>query len=498
MIGHRELEFGDYLSIVRRRLWLILIPALIVPVLAYTVSLKLPNRYTSQTLVLVEQQKVPDNFVKPVVAEDWNQRLITMQEQILSRSRLEPIILKYDLYHQELGKATMEDVLERMRKAILVNPLKGDSGGVPGFYISFTASDPKIAQKVCGEITSIFMDENVKARQQSAQGTTDFLSSQLEEAKRTLDSQDAALAAFKSKYLNQLPGRDSTNLAMLTSLNAQIDALTQTMTQAEQQKTYLQSMLAQQLATWKNRQGEGSADPDSLEKRRAVLQSELLNLQARYTPDHPDVIKAKAALSQIDQKIADGNSQAPETKVSTKKSTANEPTEIAQLRLSIRQVDDTIKNKLKEQERVQGDIRTYQARIQLSPMVEEEFKKLTRDYQTAQTFYDDLLGKRRQSEMATELERRQQGEQFRVMDPPNLPQRPTFPNRLMITLGGLAAGLVLGAGSAAVLELRDQSLRTEQDVMASLKLPILGSIPALGEEVPKREKRTSNKSLVGV
>ena len=180
MIGHRELEFGDYLAIVRRRLWLILIPALIVPVLAYTVSLKLPNRYTSQTLVLVEQQKVPDNFVKPVVAEDWNQRLITMQEQILSRSRLQPIILKYDLYHQELAKTAMEDVLEKMRKSILVNPIKGDSGGVPGFYISFTASDPKVAQEVCGEITSLFMDENVKARQQSAQGTTDFLSSQLE------------------------------------------------------------------------------------------------------------------------------------------------------------------------------------------------------------------------------------------------------------------------------------------------------------------------------
>ena len=131
-------------------------------------------------------------------------------------------------------------------------------------------------------------------------------------------------------------------------------------------------------------------------------------------------------------------------------------------------------------------------------MVEEEFKKLTRDYQTAQTFYDELLNKRRQSEMATELERRQQGEQFRVMDPPNLPQRPTFPNRLMITLGGLAAGLVLVPAQQPSWNYDDQSIRTEQDVTASLKLPILGSIPALGEEVPKREKGSNQESLVGV
>lgn len=493
MVGNRELEFGDYLAIARRRLWLIVVPTLVLPIVTYMVSLKIPNRYTSQTLVLVEQQKIPDSFVKPVVSEVLNQRLATMQEQILSRSRLQPIIEKYGLYKNDFGKVPIEDILDRMRKLISVKPIESEAGNrdeVPGFYVSFTSDNPRTAQQVCGEITSMFIEENLKGRQELAQGTTEFLISQLDEAKRKLDEQDASLAAFKSKYLNQLPGRDETNLTMLSSLNGQLDALTQTITQAQQQKTYLESLLAQQVTAWKSKQEEGGGDPDDLEKRRAALQAQLLDLQARYTPDHPDVIKTKAAIVQIDKKIAaPGEALVAQTKASTKKSTAIEPTDIVQLRLSIRQVDSSIKSKIAQQERIQDDIKTYQSRIQLSPMVEEQYKKLTRDYQTAQTFYDELLNKKRQSEMATELERQQQGQQFRVMDPPNLPEKPTFPNRLMITLGGLAGGIALGASSAVLLEFRDQSLRTEKDVIAALRLPMLASIPILGEDETEREKK---------
>lgn len=497
MIGKRELEFADYVAILRRRFWLILVPALVVPVLAYMVSLKIPNRYTSQTLVLVEEPKVPDSFVKSVVSEQLTQRLTTMSEQILSRTRLQPIIEKYGLYKKERAKAPIEDVLDRMRKNVAVTPIRGagNAADVTGFYISFTSDTPKTAQLVCTEISSMFIEENLRVRQQMAQGTTEFLSSQLDEAKRKLDEQDAALATFKTKYLNQLPERDSTNLTMLTSLNGQLDAVTQSITQAEQQKTYLESLLAQQVATWKSKQVEGAGDPEDLEKRRTVLQGELIALQGRYTADHPDVIKKKQEIAMIDKKIADANDLIAAGKVSTKKSTALEPNEIVQLRSSIHQLDSSVKSKLADQERIQQDIRTYQARIQLSPIVEEEYKKLTRDHQTAQTFYDELLGKKRQSEMATELEQQQQGEQFRVMDPPNLPEKPTFPNRMLITFAGFAMGLAFGGGLAFILESRDQSFRTEQDVVAILKLPVLASIPKVAEDGPAEQKR--KKELVG-
>jgi len=176
MLGSRQLTWSDYVSMARRRWWIILIPTILVPVITYGVCLLIPNQYTSKTSVLVEQQKVPDTFVKSVVAEEINHRLATMQEQILSRTRLQPIIERFGLYKNEAGKKATEELLEKMRKSISVSAVKADfgdrTGGLPGFYISFTADDPKVAQQVCAEITSMFVNENLRVREQHAQGNS--------------------------------------------------------------------------------------------------------------------------------------------------------------------------------------------------------------------------------------------------------------------------------------------------------------------------------------
>ena len=493
MLGNRQLTWSDYVSMARRRWWIIAIPTVLAPILAYAGSLWIPNRYTSKTSVLVEQQKVPDSFVKPVVEEEINQRLATMQEQILSRTRLQPIIEHDGLYRGDVGKVPMEDLLERMRKSISVSAVRADfgdrTGGLPGFYISFSADDPKVAQQVCGEITSMFVNENLRQRQQHAQGTTDFLKSQVEEAKRTLDEQDAKLAAFKDKYLNQLPGDEQTNLTMLNALNNRMEAVNQAISAAQQQRTFTEGMLARQRAEWKSSQVEGSIGaPDDLQKQRTKLQAQLLDLQTRYTADHPDVIKAKAMLGELDKKIAAANAAGNDTQSSDTKNIASEPKELLQLRLSLKSIDDAIVAKQKEQDQVQKQIRVFQGRISASPQVEEEYKALTRDHLGAQAFYEDLLKKQRESEMATDLERRQEGEQFRVLDPPSLPERPTFPDRLMISLCGLGFGLCLGGGIVFLLEAKDQSLRTEPDVVAALKLPVLVSLPRIDDAVPEEAK----------
>jgi polysaccharide chain length determinant protein (PEP-CTERM system associated) len=484
MLGTRQLTWGDYVSILRRRWWIVMIPTLLVPIFAYVGSLWIPNRYTSKTSVLVEQQKVPDAFVKPVVAEELNQRLATMQEQILSRTRLQPIMERFSLYKKDVGKSSTEELLDRMRKALTVSAVKADfgdrTGGLPGFYISFTADDPKVAQQVCAEITSMFVSENLRVREQHAQGTTDFLKGQVEEAKRNLDEQDSKLAAFKGKYINQLPGDEQTNLAMLNSLNGRLDAINQAISQAQQQKTYLDGMLARQEAEYKSSKVEGGiGTPIDLEKKRNELQAQLLDLQNKYTADHPDVIKTKSLLAQLDKKIAAASAAGNDTKSDTTKDLAAEPKEMTQIRLSIRQNDDLMKAKIQQQEQVQRDIRVFQGRVSASPLVEEQYKVMTRDYQSAQTFYEDLLKKQRESEMATDLERKQQGEQFRVLDPPSLPEKPTFPNRWNFALGGLAGGLCLGGGIVLLLEAKDQSFRTEPDVVAILKLPVLVTIPRI-------------------
>ena len=478
MLGDRELTFEQYLAILKRRVWWIVIPTIVIPLFAYLVSLLIPNRYTSLTLVLVEQQKVPDNFVKPVVSEGLDERLATMQEQILSRTRLQPLIERFGLFPNDLGKVPMEDLVERMRKLVAVTPVSADfgtrTGGLPGFYISFSARDPHLAQQVCGEITSMFMQENLRAREQTAEGTTEFLSSQLDEAKRKLDEQDQKLAAFKERYINQLPGQEQTNISILASLNAQLDAANQTIARAEQDQTFDQSQLNQQLAAWKASQS--GSDSDSLEKKLQDLQSQLSALEARYTPDHPDVIKTKNEIAELKKQL--GQEPVPDT--SQARSAQLEPPEIRALRSQIHQLESLKNEKSKQQEDLQKQIQAYQSRVQMSPMVEEQYKGLTRDYQTALNFYNELLAKKTQSAMATDLERKQQGEQFRVMDPPNLPEKPAWPNRPLVALGGLVGGLALGCGLGFLVELRDKTLHSDQDVVFYLNLPVLTQIPNIG------------------
>jgi uncharacterized protein involved in exopolysaccharide biosynthesis len=185
------------------------VPAILGPAIAYAISLKLPNSYTSQALVLIERQRVPDSFVRPVVTEDLNARLGSMQEQTLSRTRLRPIIERYGLFKDNVGQETTEDLVTRMRKAIELTPVKAvvntGYGDLPGFYVAVTLDNPRIAQQVCAELTSMFIEEDLHRREQSAQGTTDFLQSQLDDAKRRLDGQDAKLAQFKRKYMGSLP-----------------------------------------------------------------------------------------------------------------------------------------------------------------------------------------------------------------------------------------------------------------------------------------------------
>lgn len=483
MFGNRELTLDDYLVMLRRRKWMVLIPTLVVPILAYMVSLKLPNSYTSKTLVLVENQKVPENYVKPIMTEDLSYRLGTMQEQILSRTRLQPIIERFHLYE---SSSAIDDKLGEMRKAISVKPVLPDvgqrTGGVPGFSVAYTYRDPRTAQQVCSEITSMFMEENLKARQQSAQGTTEFLEKQLEESKQKLDEQDAKLAAFKSKYIGQLPEQEQTNMGLLNGLNTQLDATNSAITRTQQDKTMAESLLGQQLASWRASQKmEGSNDPEMLQKQLADLQNKLLALRARYTEDHPDVMKAKNEIEKMRERLheAEASASTPSTPDATKKTSLMEPANIQQLRLQIEQQKSFIKSKSEEQTRLEQQIRTIQSRVQMTPMVEEQYKGITRDYTTALGFYNELLAKKNSSQMATSLEMRQQGEQFRVMDPPNLPERPSFPNRPLIALGGLGGGLILGVVIAFAMELFDKSLRTEEDVQLYLGLPALAAVPIL-------------------
>ena len=483
MLGHRSLGVEDYVAILKKRWWILVLPAVLFAVIGYGVTHFIAPVYVSQTLVLIEEQKVPDTFVKPVISADLDSRLASMREQILSRSRIQPIIEKYNLYGTKLA---MDDRIDIARKSIQIKPIHSEitqSRGLPGFFISFTAGDAKTAQLVCGEITSLFVNENLHSREQSAQGTTDFLKGQLADAKRSLDDQDAKLADFQKRYVGKLPGEGSPNVNMLTSLNTQLEASTQALARMEQDKNYGESILAQQVQSYADSQARNST-PGATVVPQQDLQAELralvaqeADLSAHYTADYPDVIAIKRKIADVRKQIA--AAPAPGAVASTLSATpANrfEPLPIQQLRAQLRAAELAIKQKREEQAQIQSSIRTYQDRIESSPMVEAQYKDLTRDYQTAQSFYEQLLAKMSQAKMATDLELRQQGEQFKVMDEPNLPDGPTFPKKSVFTGGGFAMGLGLGLLIVGLLEYRDTALRSERDVYAFTKLPTLAVI----------------------
>jgi polysaccharide chain length determinant protein (PEP-CTERM system associated) len=502
MSENRELTMDDYLAMLRRRLKVILIPTLLAPLAGFGISYVFSPKYTSQSTVLVEGQKVPDSYVQPVITADFTQRVQTLSQEVVSPSKLIPMIQTLALSNPALIKSEDQSkIISSIQATMSVQPVitsmsdaanaAGIAGAkkrkpsstdepVPGFTVSYTDSNPLRAQKVCNALTDLIVNENLSSRAEVAKSTTDFLSRQVDDAKRALDEQDAKLAAFKKQYMGQLPGDSDNNMKMLMSLNSQLDASTQTLSRAEQDKAYTESMLASQIAAWKSSQS--STNPQTLEQELAQLQAQLLQLQARYTDDHPDVIKTKADIAEVTKKLKEVNAATDSSTDTTEKANAAEPPEIRQLRLQIHQYQSVIEQSTADQKRMQADINVYQSRTNMSPNVEEQYKLLTRDNDNAQAFYKDLLAKKSSSELGVSMEDQQEGEQMQPLGPAGLPDSPSFPNRPLLAAGGLGVGLALGGIIAIWLEVSDKSIRTEKDAAAIMDLPLLISVPWLGEE----------------
>jgi polysaccharide chain length determinant protein (PEP-CTERM system associated) len=496
-MDQRELTTADYLAMIRRRWVLIVGLALSGPLLAYGVSRLLPEKFKSQTLVLIEQPTVSNKIVESLDTTDINQRLASMQSQILSRSRLEPIIHQFNLYPQYVNRELMDELVLRLQKAIEVTPIlpmaETRAQQLPGFYIAVTLDNARNAQGVCTALTSMFIEQNLRLRQENSEVTTRFLAQELATAKASLDEQDGKLAAFKSHHIGELPDDEQTNLNLLTGLTSQLDASTQALVRAQQDKTFTESLLSQQVAAWQAAQT--GHDPETLEQQLSVLQAHLATLQSSYTDDYPDVIRAKNDIAVLQKKIADGEGQNKASTNTKGPKTSVEPAQIQQLRAQVHNDDLMIAAKTKEQEQIRKQINLYQDRVQSSPAVEQQYKELTRGYQTALESYNELQKKRDDSAMATNLERKQEGEQFRVLDPANLPEKPDFPNRPLFALGGLFGGLALGLGIAYLLEIKDSSFKTERDVEFALHLPVLAMVPAIELLLAKNGKKNENVEI---
>jgi polysaccharide chain length determinant protein (PEP-CTERM system associated) len=488
MIKNGEITISEVKRILRHYWWILPIAVVGCGALGFLAATVLPKKYTSETLVLVDQPTVPTEFVKSVVTDDLNHRLASMQEQILSRTRLEPIIEKFGLYAKERRRKNMEDLVERLRTAVTVKPMDPMPGteknNLPGFYVDVTFDNPQSAQQICTEITSMFMQQNTREREQQAVSTTSFLSAQLEEAKRKLDDQDQKLAIFKRQYLGSLPEEQQTNLSVLSGLNSQLEANVQALSRAQQDKTFNESLLSQQEAGAAIMGPISQNNAETPEQQLNAMEGQLASLQARYTPEHPDVVKMKSQIEEFKKRMT--AEPKPNDRVA-KTVPKIESFQIQQLRAKLRQDDLNIADLTKRQAQIQEQITQLQGRLQASPVVEQQLKEITRSYQTAQDFYNELLKKRQQSAMATDLEHQQESEQFRVLDPPSLPDKPSFPKRTDFAGAGLVAGLALALAIMYLIALLDKSMHTERDVEVCLNIPVLTTVPLLDDPLSGRK-----------
>lgn len=496
MISHRELTMEDYIAIARRRIWLFVVPGIVFSICAYTTSLFLAARYKSETVVLVEAPAVSPDLIPLRVGGDTNQRLATMREEILSRTRLQQIIEKFSLYREEIGRLPTEQLVARLRDSIDVSAVRPmdrtNASGLPGFTIDVVAGQPQLAQQICAEITSMFLQQNVVISERKADDTTDFINKQLQDAKAKLDEQDARLADFQRRYMGSLPDESQTNFSLLSGLSTQLESVTQAINRAQQDKVFLESALGQEISATKLT--EAGADPDQLSRQLKALEDQLASLRTRYTDDHPDVMKIKNEITELQQRMKEQAASAQQANDANKVGVPVDTPRVVQLRAQLHQLDVTIEDSTAEQARLQLEIKRVQAKLELTPAVAQQYKALTRDYQTALGIYNDFLRKQSESEVSRDLLRRQQGEQFRVLDPPSLPQQPTFPNRRLFAFGGLAGGLGLGLAIAFVLEAHDTTFRTEHDVEHLLKLPTLAVIPLANRGKGNRQNGTSKIS----
>jgi protein tyrosine kinase modulator len=484
----RVLTPQDYLATLRRRWLFVAVPLVAGLAISYALIRLLPKSYTSQALMLVEQQQIPHKLVEPVITEDLDARIANIEEQTLSRTRLQPIIERYNLFKNSSGDQSMDALVLLLQNAVEITPVKPmvktKVETIPGFYLSVTLDNPRVAQEVCNDIASMFVDEDIRERQRSAEGTTSFLESQLDDAKRKLDDQDAILADFERKHMGMLPDESKTNLALLGTLNTQLQVTSENLDRAIQNKEYMESLLTQQVAAWKlTRQINGedgtATSSSSRTAQLAKLQVQLDSLEARYTDQFPDVIKVKAEIADLKKQLAAGSPPDSTGASTSSSSDVLEPPEIQKTRSQVRALAQAVALGTQEQRTLKADIAAYESRLKLSPAVEEEYKKITRDHDTALKFYNDLLEGRNQSEMATDLERRQEGEQLKVMDPASLPDEPSFPKTYEFLGGGVGAGLVLGLALIMGSAQSDRRIRTSRDLQYYLGTTPFALIPSI-------------------
>jgi protein tyrosine kinase modulator len=484
----------DIAMMLWRRKWLMIVPALVCGYAALIVSSRLVNQYQAEMLIQVVPQRIPDNFVKPTVTMKTEERISALHQQVTSRTELERLINELSLYPAERQRMPMQDIVDRMREKVIVETVRSqqDSRDTEAFYVRFTYPDRDVATKVTDRLGALFIDVNARDRGSVAEATNVFLETQLEQARQRLEAQEKKLKEFRERNAGRLPTQVESNMQAIQNLQLTLVQQAESIARDRDRKLVLERlyqdaqseptvapppMLAPTAATDITTAGGGTP-----EQRLVAARDLLARLETRYKPDHPEIGRQKRAIAELEKQVAaERTARAAGTPAAVTISEAEQARRkhLQEMQAEIESLGRSIDFKESEREKTQATVRDYQARIEQTPGVESEYVAVTRDYTTQQEAYKGLLEKSEQSRVAAELERRQIGEQFRVLDAARPPLRPTGMRRLQINALGLAFGFFIGLLAAAFLELRDTTIHRVNEVADVFQLPVIAAVPAI-------------------
>ena len=502
MLPGKKYTPEDVLSILKRRFWLLIVPLAVIGAATGVVGRALPDLYRSETLILVVPQRVPENFVKSTVTTRIEDRLQSITQQILSRTRLERVIKDFELYPQERRTGIMEDVVEKMRRDISVQVVKGDA-----FRVSYVGREPRTVMKVTERLASLFIEENLRDRELQAEGTNLFLENQLEDARRRLIEQEKKLEVYRRQHTGELPSQLDSNLQVIQNTQMQIQAIVESLNRDSDRRLVLERQIAEaaaapaELITPAPPAGGDSAPPASAAQQLEAARGQLQALELRLKPGHPDIGLMQRRIRDLERKAEAEALSAPVTPESAPRATS--PAEflrqqrLATLRGELEQLERQIAQKTEDERRLRAVSQNYQARAEAAPARETELVELMRDYTTIQSMYTTLLQKKEESKIAANLERRQIGESFKLLDPARLPERPFSPDRRTINVGGVLAGLALGLALIALLEYKDASFKTDVEITSVLSLPVLAVVPLMHSDAERR-RLFKRRLVIGV
>lgn len=485
-----DFDVSEIASSLYRRKGLVVSGFIVVALLGGYLASVLPNVYRSSSLILITPQRVPTSFVASTVTADLGERMESSIREILSRTQLERIIHEYDLYPSGTKGSISEDRIESLRRRVNVEFRKNNV-----FQLSFESLDPAKAQQVTSRLAALFIEQNLHVREQQAHGTKSFIDIELERLRKELEKQEAVVAQYKAANRSELPEQLETNLRSLEQFRRELDSSTQRLSALQERKGILQKQAAESDTMKLDVQGapfiiSGNGVTQSVQMD--IKKKELDALLQRYSSKHPDVVRLKKEMQALNGEY--GDTIPSEHSNPTKVSHLNPVKEV--LRVQIIDIDSEIQALRSQSERTRSQIGVLQSRVDNTSTRSIELFKISRGYDITLRKYHDLLGKSLESELSENMEKRQKGEQFQIVDAANYPLKPIRPNRLLVVLAGFLVGVASGVGLALLWDNLDTSFKRSDEILASVNVPLLATIPTLITRSSVLELRRTQGLLV--